>query len=397
MTADLKTFVDRIPKVELHAHLNGCVRESTLFELARERDIVLSDHHFAEDDAEEDDECHMYNSKPRSLVDCFDIFVQVAQVVGDLEALRRITYEALEDFARHHVAYLELRSTPKQLKRRWDSDEVTSKRDYIEVIISVLEEFELNEQERYERDKDKQSGCRLPLIARLLVSVDRARTVEEAQENVDLAIDFHQGGNSCVVGVDLGGNPLQNDFRHFEVMLSEARKAGLKLTLHCGEVPCAEDESDPNPTHVKALEEAKALIAFHPDRLGHALLLPSSIRPALAQAQIPVETCPTSNVMTLELATSFHGHLVEGLRAHPQLEYWLRTDYPFSVSTDDSGVFNTNPSKELLLLAMAWGLSPAQLEYIILQSIDHAFCDDDLKLLLRQRMMPYLVPGERWA
>jgi adenosine deaminase len=390
-TTDLKSFVDRIPKIELHAHLNGCVRESTLVALAKERGIQLSDHHFADD--HDDDTCvsHMYNSKPRSLVDCFDIFVQVGQVVADLEALRLITREALHDFATHHVAYLELRSTPKRLRRTWKSDELTTKRDYVDVILSVIRDFEREEQERYECEKDivGTAHCRLPLKARLLVSIDRARDVEEALENVKIAIDLHQDGNPFIVGVDLGGNPLRNDFRDFEGMLAIARQAGLKITLHCGEVPCAESNNDPNLAHVKALEEAHALISFHPDRLGHALLLPQSMRPALSSSKVPVEACPTSNVMTLELAASFHGHLVEGLKAHPQMEHWLSTDYPFSVSTDDSGVFNTNPSKELLLLSLAWNLSPAKLTHIVMRSIDHAFCDEKLKVLLRESMLPY--------
>ena len=151
-TTDLKSFVDRIPKVELHAHLNGCVRESTLLELAKERGIQLSEHHFSDD--YNDTVSHMYNSKPRSLLDCFDIFVQVGQVVGDLEALQLITREALQDFASHHVVYLELRSTPKRLRRTWKSDEITTKGDYVNAILSVVQDFERQEQERYERERD---------------------------------------------------------------------------------------------------------------------------------------------------------------------------------------------------------------------------------------------------
>ena len=388
---DLKSFVERIPKVELHAHLNGCVRESTLLELAKERGIQLSDHHFADNENNDDTVSHMYNSKPRSLLDCFDIFVQVGQVVADLDALRRITWEALHDFASHHVAYLELRSTPKRLRRTRNSDELTTKVDYVTVILSVIQDFEHDDQERYYRERASGGTvpCRLPLRARLLISIDRGRTVKEADENVKIAIDLHQCNNPYIVGIDLGGNPLQNDFRDFEGALSKARRAGLKVTLHCGEIACAECSNDQNLLHVKALEEATAVIAFHPDRLGHALLLPRCLRPALSSSQIPVEACPTSNVMTLELATSFHGHLVEGLKLHPQMEHWLSTDYPFSISTDDSGVFNTNPSKELLLLALAWNLSPATLKRIVVRSIDHAFCDEKTKALLREAMLPY--------
>lgn len=383
--AELKSFVDRIPKVELHAHLNGCIRTSTLFDLANERGIKLSEHHFG-DEGVDDDVGHMYNSKPRSLVDCFDMFAEVTKVVSDLPALQRITWEALQDFSVHHVAYLEIRSTPKRLKRQWDSDEITSKREYVDTILSVFKELEQRERVRFERESKDFKESRLPLIPRLIVSIDRSRSVEEALENVNLAISLHESRNEYLVGVDLGGNPLKNDFRHFEASFLRARESGLKVTLHCGEVQCAENGNDVNPKRVVALQEARAVIMFKPDRLGHALLLPRSLRPELSNARIPVECCPTSNVMTLELASNCQGYLVDGLRSHPQLEHWLQTDYPISISTDDSGVFNTNPSKELLLVGLAWNLTPSKLSKIVFQSIEHAFCDDDTKTLLRNRM-----------
>jgi adenosine deaminase len=154
-----------------------------------------------------------------------------------------------------------------------------------------------------------------------------------------------------------------------------------------GEVPCGEVES----THVKddlskAYEEALAILRFRPDRLGHALLLPGSLQSILDESHIPIETCPTSNIMTLELATSFHGNLVEGFQRHPRLAYWLRTGYPISVSTDDSGVFHTNPTKELLLLAISHDIDGHSLREIVMQSIQHAFCDDRTKSTLAQRV-----------
>jgi adenosine deaminase len=380
---ELTALIQSMPKIELHAHLNGCIKEATLFALARERGITLSEHHFSEND----NDGHMYNSDPRSLVECFEVFEQVKLVVSDLVALRQITREALEDFASHHVAYLELRTTPKQLKRSPNSEGLTNKLEYINVILSVMQEFEIEEQQRYQRevqDADATRLCRLPLMPRLLISIDRAKSIQEAEENVDIAVGLHERRNRHIVGVDLGGNPLCNDFRDFEHVLQKARTSGLKLTLHCGEVPCANSETDVNTQQVKALEEAKALLSFRPDRLGHGLLLPESLRASLSD--IPVESCPTSNVMTLELAHHVHGHLVEGLRTHPQLGYWLKTKYPFSVSTDDPGVFNTNPSKELLLLALAWELDFSDLRRLVLNSVEHCFCDDRTKKLLTKQM-----------
>lgn len=128
------------------------------------------------------------------------------------------------------------------------------------------------------------------------------------------------------------------------------------------------------------------MLRFKPDRLGHALLLPDSLQFTLDDCHMPIETCPTSNVMTLELATNFSGNLIEGLKCHPRLQHWLDTNYPISVSTDDSGVFHTDPTKELLLLAMAYNLSEEDIQRIVLQSTQHAFCDDTTKSRIETMM-----------
>jgi adenosine deaminase len=142
------------------------------------------------------------------------MFAEIPKCVDDVVALRRITREALEDFAHNHVAYLELRSTPKQLVSVHGSDEgLLSKREYIETVVSKLEEFEREEQARYLREFDLNSQSRLALVPRFIVSVDRSASVEDAMEHVRLAIDLVQSGNKYVVGVDLGGNPTVVSFK----------------------------------------------------------------------------------------------------------------------------------------------------------------------------------------
>eukprot|EP00535_Pseudo-nitzschia_heimii_P001061 CAMPEP_0197188994 /NCGR_PEP_ID=MMETSP1423-20130617/18947_1 /TAXON_ID=476441 /ORGANISM="Pseudo-nitzschia heimii, Strain UNC1101" /LENGTH=142 /DNA_ID=CAMNT_0042640999 /DNA_START=44 /DNA_END=468 /DNA_ORIENTATION=+ len=136
-SSSFRDRVDRLralPKIELHAHLNGSIREATLFELAGERSIELNDRYFEtspsnDEGAEKGDEGFFRDEtvvttmmrddnnnkrRRRSLMECFDIFSEIGRVVVDLDAIERITREALEDFAREGVAYLELRSTPKR-------------------------------------------------------------------------------------------------------------------------------------------------------------------------------------------------------------------------------------------------------------------------------------------
>ena len=336
---------------------------------------------------DDDTYSHMYNLQPRSLQDCFDMFAEIPKCVDDKIALQRITKEALEDFAKHNVAYLELRSTPKILKHM-------TKTSYIETILDTLKDFEALEEKRYHSEmmenakNNNNTLVKLPMKCRFLVSIDRGASVQEAEESVALAIDFFQKPDSYIVGVDIGGNPTKNDFRDFQPAVTKARNAGLKVTVHCAEVPVGESDQEEDPKLLKSFQEVKAVFQFRPDRIGHALLLPPSLRDILTnQLRIPVESCPTSNVMTLELAKHMGGSLVHGLQQHPQLKHWLESDFPISIGTDDPGVFDTNATKEILLLAHAWQVLPRQLQRIVLGSLDHAFCHEELKDSIRQRML----------
>lgn len=387
----LHKFCKAVPKIELHAHLNGTIRESTLIELAKERGVELSsklhdahvatskNSHVGETKPNRDRHRLMYNTKPRSLLECFEIFAEIPNVINDLKALERITWEALHDNAAENVAYLELRTGPKQLL--YDSVDksdggVCTKRQYIETIINVMREFEEEELERYHRQKTSNDVFfRLPLVPRLIVSVDRSGTVFQAEENISLAIDFFLEGNPFIVGVELGGNPTKNDFRDFQTVFEGARKAGLPVAIHCGEVPCAENgEPNKNSTLTKAAyEEAMAILNFKPERLGHALLLPDAAMKQLLTDPIPIEACPTSNTMTLELNSHHGGSLVDGLRMHPRLKKWLETGYPISLNTDDSGLFCTNSTRELLLTAKAFHIGEDALSRIIVDSLSHIF------------------------
>lgn len=358
----LLEYLGLIPKVELHAHLNGCIRSATLKDLAREREVDLPDILLGPDHENHS----MYNLRPRSLQDCFALFAELPKLINDLSALRRITREALQDFADHHVCYVELRSTPKALPRDYRENIVATKKEYIETVLEVAQSFEEDEQERYKVD-----ATRLPLVCRVLVSVDRSRSVEEAHENIDLAIQLRQEPRARVVGVDLGGNPMKGDFSNFRSAFERARAAGLKVTLHCAETQCGTE----NAIEKKAYDEAAAMLDFQPDRLGHALLLSQPLLNRLYELKIPVETCPTSNVMTIELAHKADGGLVHGLRQHPALKDWLHSNLPIAFCTDDPGVFDTTATKELVLVATAFQLDPVELATKVEQSMECAFCD----------------------
>ena len=64
---------------------------------------------------------------------------------------------------------------------------------------------------------------------------------------------------------------------------------------------------------------------------------------------------------------------MQGMMAHPQLAKWIAESYPISVNTDDSGLFCTNLTKELILVATANDLCKADVGSIVLNSVDHIF------------------------
>lgn len=281
------------------------------------------------------------------------------RVVSGLPAVRRIVLEALQDMRRHNVRYAELRTTPRPL-----TDGV-SRREYIEHVLRAFREFETDQacfpcevsdgtcRPRHGEGTDKG----LPrLIPRLLLSVDRGKSVQEAMAVAELAVQLRteEEWRPYVIGVDFSGNPAKGSFEEFRSGLQEcvgsaqqqgflrdsnlsrecstsmffvsrqtapptdpptcyalafrpafelARRGGMKVTVHCGEVPDGPD--------------FLAVIAFRPERLGHAVVLSEEVREALLSEmpRIPIEVCPTSNLLTLAL--SDHSE-------HPTVQDWIR-------------------------------------------------------------------------
>ena len=444
----LHHFIKALPKLELHAHLNGSIREHTLIELATERNVQLPQslilHDADEQQQQKEDDGRsiplFLNTRPRSIQDCFKVFEYIPQCVNDLVALRRITEEVLCDASADGIAYIEVRTGPKCLLRQHSCDggekqdggaggversSMATKREYVQTIIDIMQEFEEKESLRYteemksnnDRCDDNNKIVRLPLIPRLIISVDRSGTLAQADENINLAIELFQqqqkqhssrkgdaSQNKYIVGVELGGNPTKNDFTNFEASFERARKAGLRVAIHVGEVPMASskhhhDESHSStsssayqktaaaaavvdPTLLAKYKEALAVINFRPDRLGHALTLSSSLIELLYNDPIPIECCPTSNTMTLDFALHHEGSLIDGMKMHPHLKKWIDIGYPISINTDDSGIFCTNLTKEFLLIAKVFGLDEKRLSKIVLDSVEHVF-DEDIKDRLR--------------
>ena len=303
-----------LPKAELHAHLHGCARLSTIAELAPAGGDTSA--------------LTVASGDNRSLDACFGIFAAIHKTVTNHKAVERVCREVLEDFAADNVQYLELRTTPRALD---DADA----EGYIRVVIRELEEFQF-----------KPGNT---MRVRLLLSIDRTGSLEKALETVQLAAKFRQ---AYVVGVDFSGNPTKGSFAQFVPAFALAREFGLKVVVHSGEVDHPEDTA--------------SILSFRPERLGHALLLSESDFENLRFAPIPIELCPTSNVMTLRIPKS-------DMSMHPTMRTLIENNYPVSISTDDSTVFNTTSSNELYKAACACELDEAGVVALAKAAWSHGF------------------------
>ncbi|KAK0579037.1 hypothetical protein LWI29_020017 [Acer saccharum] len=340
-----------MPKVELHAHLNGSIRDSTLLELARllgEKGVIVFS------DVE-----HVIMKNDRSLHEVFKLFDLIHILTTDHKTVTRITKEVVEDFASENVVYLELRTTPKR------NDSIgMSKRSYMEAVVEGLRAVSAVDIDFAPHNMDGNpvndmitddicnGTTRKKIYVRLLLSIDRRETTEAAMETVKLALEMREFG---VLGIDLSGNPIVGEWSTFLPALEFAREQGLQITLHCGEVPNK--------------KEINSMLDFLPQRVGHACFFQEEEWKKLKSSKIPVEICLTSNIRT-DTISSIDIHHFANLYA---------AKHPLVLCTDDSGVFSTTLSKEYHLAASTFGLGKWEMFQLAKTAVGFIFADDGVK------------------
>ncbi|MCL7051617.1 hypothetical protein MKW94_012803 [Papaver nudicaule] len=346
------------PKIELHAHLNGSVRDSTLLELAR----VLGEKGVIDFTAVES----VISKDDRSLVECFRLFDLIHVLTTDHATVTRITKEVIEDFASENIVYVELRTTPKK-----NAVIGMTKRSYMEAVISGLKSIDSVDVDFIPSGKGRQNSStalacdgmsngtvRKKIYVRLLLSIDRRETTAAAMETVQLALEMRDLG---VVGIDLSGNPVIGEWATFLPALKFAKEQGLAITLHCGEVPDRK-------------EEISAMLDFLPQRIGHACFIKDEERIKLKSSKIPVEICLTSNIRTERFPSLEYHHFID----------LYKSKHPMVLCTDDTGVFSTTLSREYSLAASAFGLGRKEMFELTRSAIEFVFADDGVKISLRE-------------
>lgn len=198
-------------------------------------------------------------------------------------ALTYTTTSVLRDFAADGVVYLELRTTPRAMPKAG-----FSKSEYVETILAAITAFEAND---------------ATMRTRLILSIDRRNTLEEAMEVVALAREFRGRG---VVGVDLCGDPKKGGIEVLRPAFELARRElpELGLTLHFAEAEYSGTD-----------EELNMLLDWQPDRIGHVIHVGDKVKDRIIRTGgLGLELCLSCNV---------HANMITGgFEAHHFGEWW---------------------------------------------------------------------------
>ncbi|KAL0227981.1 hypothetical protein RCL1_004124 [Eukaryota sp. TZLM3-RCL] len=256
----------------------------------------------------------------RSLSECFVVFDAIHKVTLNPSAVERIAKEAVEDAYFHNILHLELRTTAH-------SNSNMSSLDYLEAVIGGIH-----------------SATVKPFSIVLILCLDRSKKVPNLDSWFEVVHLINNKYNNIIRGIDLAGNPTRGSSLEFIPFFQRARSIGLFTTMHFSEV----DNINDNNT----------VLEFKPDRLGHAVLHPQGA----IDCNIPVELCFSSNLLT-ESASS-HNHPVHLFNS---------VNHPFSICTDDPGVFKVNYTDEY---ATVFSVLKCDLDYfvgIVRNSINFCF------------------------
>jgi adenosine deaminase len=326
----LQQFIDQMPKVELHVHLEGSIRPSTLLALAQRNKVSLPG-----SDLDGLREFYRFTN--------FEHFIRVYFTISGclqtVEDFSLIAYEFGADMQRQNIRYSEVTFTPY-------TNVANTGLPFDEILAGLNE---------------GRGRARADFGVEFQWVLDIVRDNPETRHQVaEWAISAQDRG---VVGLGLGGTEAGHPPEWFADVFLLAREAGLHSVPHAGETD--------GPASVWG-----AIRALGAERIGHGVqsIQDPALIDYLVERQIPLETCPTSN-LCLRVYPSYE--------AHPLRRLWELGLY-VTVNSDDPPMFNTDLLGEYHALAEHMGFTASELEQYSLNALRASFLPADQKEVLEE-------------
>ena len=319
---DISTFIRRLPKAELHLHLEGSVLPSTLVELSARHDarpLTL-----AEAEA-------LYRFT--DFTGFLDAFRAVTQQLVTAEDYELAAWRMIEQLAEQGVVHAEVFIAVGVIYL-WRKDDPAA----FEPIFSGLERA----RERGQRE--------LGISLYWIFDAVRHFTVAEAERVFRKAAEL-KPTHPSIIGIGLGGDERRCGSAAFHALYQEAARAGLRLTNHAGET-----------TGPEAIREA---LAIGSERIGHALSAVKDfyLMEELREHQIPLELNLTSNVRT---------GVCPSIAAHP-LRRYFDAGLLVTLNSDDPAFFGSDLANEFLLAHAEQKFTRDELRQLAANSIRASF------------------------
>jgi len=313
MSNDLESYIRTIPKAEVHLHLEGAIELPTLARLATAHGLPAP----APD-------LYAYTDFPGFL----EAFKRVCEHLVTPQDYHLATLRMIERLKRDGVVYAEVYIAAGVMLWRGQNFE------------ELFEGIEAGAQEGFARHN---------VQVRWILDATRQFGPEPAMTMTKLAARFHTRG---VIGIGIGGDEKKAAPEQFKEVYAYARRHGLRLTAHAGEVAGPESMWG-------AIRELQA------ERLGHGVTAerdPALVK-HLAASQTPVDICLSSNVRT---------GAVGDLARHP-LRRYFDAGLLVSLSTDDPAMFETDLTREYLLAHERFGFTREELARLAANSFRASF------------------------
>lgn len=319
LTMELDEFIVRMPKVELHLHLEGAIAPRTLLELACQNGVELP----ARDIAGVE-QLFRY----RNFGEFLTVFMAMARAIVRGEDFARLAYELGLDLAAQQVRYAEVMISPMQ--------HINRGMNLYEAIAGTAEGFA-----RVERETGTQ----------IRIALDHGR-----QYGPDLAwqvLEVARKAQSLgVVGWSIGGNEIGYPPEPFAPVFAAAREAGLGLMAHAGEVV--------GPASIWGAIESLGV-----SRLGHGIrsVDDPQLIAALARRGVVLDVCPSSNLRTGAVAS---------WAAHP-LRQLYDAGVTVTINSDDPTFFHTTITEEYRRVVTHFGFGADDLAVMVHNAASSAF------------------------
>jgi len=329
-------FFQKLPKTDLHVHLDGSLRLETIVDLAKRHRVELP----STDPAELRSIMNL-GQNCGSLVEYLKAFDVTLRVMQNEDALFRVAYELAEDAARENVRYMEVRYSPMLHTRL--GLRITN---VVEAVLAGL----------------RAAHDTLGIESNVIVCGIRNISAQSSLEMAELAVAYKGRG---VVGFDLAGAEYDHPAKHHKAAFQLVRDNNINCTIHAGEAY--------GPESI-----AQALHVCGAHRIGHGCRLreDGDLLHYINDHRICLEVCPSSNVQT---------GAVRDLASHP-MKLYEALGLRVTVNTDNRLVTDTTVSHELWHCHTKMGMTLKDIKSIVVAGFKSAFLPFHVKQAYLRRV-----------